>query len=76
MKKFTVTITETSVVRYTIEANSADEAKELFENCPERVEEDINHDMGYGYNGREIEVATASQNDDVDYTYEQMKGEK
>ena len=75
MKKFSVCVTETFRVYYTVEANSEEEAKELIENCPDHIEEEINRDIERGYQGREIGVVPAEPDEKLDYTYEQLKGD-
>ena len=74
--KDSVGITETSRVYYTVEANSEEEVKELFENLPERIEEEINRDLERGYQGREVGVVLADPDEAIDFTREELKGDE
>ena len=74
--KYSVCITETSRVYYTVEANSEEEVKELFENLPERIEEEINRDLERGYQGREVGVVLADPDEAIDFTREELKGDE
>lgn len=78
MKKFTITVIETSTVCYTVEANTAEEAREMFENRffnDETFNSAVNKDLEKGYQGCDIYANEEDVPDDAvpDFTYDEMK---
>ena len=75
LKKFSVCIIETNRVYYTVEAHSEEEAAELFRNRDETLDKQIMDDLADGYEGTEMSVVSAEPDEEIDFTYAELKGE-
>jgi hypothetical protein len=74
MKKYSITITESSACTFTVEANSAEEARELWFKNGDRYEDIINRWLECGYCGREISPATEVAGETmIDFSYDEIK---
>ena len=77
MAKFRVEVTETSVASFIIDAESAEQAREIYSTISADYDYDdlINREMERGYEGREITAITMATSDDLLWFPELDNGE-
>ena len=76
MKKFAVTYHEESGCTYIIEAHNKEEAENLFRNKfrnSEEFNQTVINDVADGFFESSIIAEDAEENEDIDFTYEEMK---
>ena len=76
MAKFRVEVTETSVASFIIDAESAEQARDIYRTISADHDDLINREMERGYEGREITAITLATEDDLEWFPELDNGEE